>query len=86
MHCLSFGEMPGRAEFDAAFAAACPRGTFAICSGNAGTPQGIDGNYTADELHVLLLEIKDDFSDDGNGDDGASLASAVMFTLGFEWV
>ena len=87
MESMSFGVMPDFEAFEAAFNRECPRGKFVVDAGNA-TSEAIceaDGVYTAQELFDLVARIKDDFSTSGV-DDGSSVASSIMYVLGFEWI
>lgn len=78
----TYGVMPSREDFSAAFEQECPEGTFTV--GN----DPLFGNHTFEnesELWTAVSEAANRHND--RGDDGAGqFASAVLDHLGFEWV
>ena len=80
MNTLTYGRLPKRAHFEAAFDEACPNGFFKV--GN--DPLWGDRAFHVGELWRELVDCVDLFED---GDDAAGdWASCVLQTLGFEWV
>lgn len=96
MKCMTYGVMPERGEFDFAFAAFCPEGTYHISHGSPGPDwRPAAHNYTREELWVELEELVDlensgevETADmiEGREDSPGSWASDILYTLGFEWV
>jgi hypothetical protein len=85
---MTHGVLPAFAEFEAAFDRECTRGRYEITCGAARNPVTEDaaGEYTARELYGLCARLADDWEGIEDGDCGAQLASAIMGTLGFEWI
>lgn len=73
---MTFGVMPTFATFQKAFNREVAGSYYTIRN-----DRNLSGDYTARELYNLVKEIKEDW--DGPG---ADTASAIMSTLGFEWV
>ncbi len=81
MRSMTYGILPSRADFDAAFERECPDGTYSIRNDKGGA----DGDYTASKLWALVKESAELLNDDGDEEAG-DFASAVLSTLGFEWI
>jgi len=97
---MTYGTMPTFEEFEAAFDAECPRGTYSIRLGasDSRTVDGFrlgDGEWRAKELYEACCEIAAFDAEDNNGeyrgsweqkDAALDLVASIMDTLGFEWV
>jgi hypothetical protein len=87
---LSHGIMPSFEEFSKAFDRECPRGVYGITPGMGHDPvmEAAAGDHTARELYDMCERLADEWGDEDVSidDSGAMLASAIMSTLGFEWV
>lgn len=89
---MTFGTMPTKEEFLAAFRAIVGTGKYKIVAGATDAEVMPSGNYDAEELFALVSRLSD-ISNRDNGettDDHAELAgscaSAILSTLRFEWV
>lgn len=93
---LTYGVLPSREEFDAAFDEEVPGGSFEIMSGELmGSRLPVpDGGYSADELWDVLEGIVgsdtlwDGVDQEPGPEDEAGLqfASNILSVLGFEWI
>lgn len=75
---FSYGVLPSRDEFDDAFDWECSStGRYKISNDR----HGRNGNFDARELwHLVNSEVKD------GSDESLDFVSAVLSTLGFEWI
>lgn len=92
MQSMTYGTLPTREEFDAAFERECPKGFNVMlgatdseaCDGfNFG-----DGTYTADELWDVITRVIAywECGPAGEAEAAMDLMSSAMRILGFEWV
>jgi hypothetical protein len=85
---LTFGVMPSFKEFSAAFDAQVGRGERFVIRAPRVHRAGRSyyaGEYDVVDLYALVKSIKDDFSEPEDLS-GASVASAIIGVLGFEWI
>jgi hypothetical protein len=81
MKSMTYGVMPSWTEFEAAFDREVPGGTYRIRNDKGGA----DGDYTARKLYELVKAQARDH-ELGLDDEAGDFASAVLETLGFEWI
>lgn len=76
---MTFGVMPSFHDFRAAFERECPDGVFSVRSGLSRNP--MEGEWACSELFAEIMAATEQ-------DDDAKLSecSAILGTLGFEWV
>lgn len=79
---LSYGQMPTRDQFDRMFARQCGEDGRYLISNDKG---GRDGDYTASQLWKLLQVEVSEFNNN-EGDENGDFVSAVLSTLGIEWI
>ncbi len=89
MTSLTYGVLPTRETFDAGFEVECPDGyRIVLGRSDSASCEGFrlgDGTWSADELWSAIQEIVDSEVDEGY-DARMDLVSAIMGTLGFEWI
>jgi len=80
---MTYGVLPSREDFDAAFEAKCEDGTFSFRNDRfAG-----EDSLSCDQLWSRLVEAKQDHDFGGDaGEAAGSWASDVLSVLGFEWI
>jgi hypothetical protein len=78
---LTYGVLPSYEDFEEAFDAEVPNSTYQIRNDRGGA----DGDYTARQLYSLVKEQTELFNEDGD-DEAGDFASAVLSTLGYEWI
>jgi hypothetical protein len=87
---MTHGEMPPKEQFEAAFREHVHGSRYTITSGASGSLDEYAGSYTADELYDLVESIRYNWAETEDSRDidncGASVASSIMQTLGFEWI
>jgi hypothetical protein len=90
MKSMTWGTLPPKEEFDAAFAAECPYGYHIVMGRSDGEScNGLklgDGTWDADELWEAITEAVEHYGDDCLFDGAMDVVSAILDTLGFEWV
>jgi hypothetical protein len=95
MKSMTYGKLPGREEFDAAFERECPNGYSVslnrLDSQSVGGFKLGDGKLSADELWEAIREIVTQFDNERDSnwlfeEIRMDLVSSILFTLGFEWV
>jgi len=88
---LNFGELPEKEKFDEIFQKEVVdqgfkkypynlKGEDAEAAERADVP--VSGEFTADELYEIIGKLADDLADD----EAASLASAILQTMGITWI
>lgn len=80
MKSMTFGVFPSRKEFSAHFEHEVPGGSYRIRNDSI---LG-DADFSEDQLWENLRRLKRRW--DKGDEDAGSLASAIMQTLGFEWI
>ena len=88
---LNFGELPDKEKFAEFFEIEVVdqgsdkypynlKGEDAEAAERADVPT--EGEFTSDELYEIVKKLSDDLADD----EAASLASAILGTIGIEWI
>ncbi len=95
MISLTYGVMPDRSMFNIAFAYECPDGSYKI-NLNSNDAKVVDefalssGRWTCEALWFALREINDtdpsQFQNDEMMERAMDVVSAILYTLGFEWI
>lgn len=95
---LTYGVLPTREQFSAAFDRECPEGyRISLSRSDSRACDGFrlgDGTWAEEELWAAVVEIVtcEDDSDDSDDQNqvevpqALDLVSAIMETLGFEWI
>lgn len=95
MKSMTYGELPTREEFNAAFSEWCETGKYSIVMGRSDSAACEDfklgdGDWSDDALWTAITEIVADFNAKEHEDPSAEMrmdiVSAIMGTLGFEWI
>lgn len=80
MKSMTYGNLPSKAEFEKAFDKEVPSGKYRFGNDERFGNDSVTSNELYKELETAVEEYED--GDDAAGD----WASAVLSTLGFEWV
>jgi len=87
---MSYGVMPSKDDFEAAFEAKCPNGKFAFGNDKIVGTDKLTCTQLWDELQKQRNRwenFPDDEDDDGSkGDQAGDWCSCVLSVLGFEWI
>ena len=84
---MTFGTMPSKEAFEAAFDREVPSGRYQMdlrgSDARAAEQAGVEwyDGMSSDDLYAIVKQLADD-----GGDETGSLASSIMGTLGFEWI
>jgi len=84
MKRMTYGTLPTRAAFKAAYKRVVGRDTYTIGNTYVGRRRSIDGEYTEAELWNLVRKLT--FEGNRGAEESGYVASAILSTLGFEWV
>ena len=85
---MTYGTLPDEREFGRAFREHCPSGKYEISNDKGGR----DGSYGVSRLYELLEDQLSKWAGseveggDGGDEEAGDFCSAVLSTLGFEWI
>jgi len=91
LHSYTYGELPPREEFNAAYDAECGEDRFPI---RLGPVSQVDpkwnGSHSREELYEMIEDACKEFAETGEGlddlDSGLSMAASILEILNLEWI